>query len=65
MRPTATGAARTQASRVARAQATQRARTANLISAENYAYVLNDLRLTGMLAAAMFLVIIILHFVLG
>ncbi len=61
----ATGAGRTQANRVARAQATQRARAANLIRAENYAYVLNDLRLTGILAATMFLVIIILHFVLG
>jgi len=61
----ATGAGRIQANRVARAQATQRARAAHQISAENYAYVLNDLRLTGILAAAMFLVIIILHFVLG
>jgi hypothetical protein len=61
----ATGAVRMQANRVARAQATQRARAAHQISAENYAYVLNDLRLTGILAAAMFLVIIILHFVLG
>jgi len=58
-------ASRTQANRVARAQATQRARAANLISAEHYTYVLHDLRLTGILAAAMVLVIIILHFVLG
>ncbi|SRR5260221_9591123 len=64
-RAPATGAGRMQTNRLARAQATQRARAAHLISAENYAYVLNDLRLTGILAAAMFLVIIILHFVLG
>jgi ribosome-associated protein len=64
-RPAAASSARAQATRVARAQATQRARTAHLISAENYAYVLNDLRLTGILAAAMFLVIIVLHFVIG
>jgi hypothetical protein len=50
---------------MARAQATQRVRRANLISAENYAYVLHDLRLTGILAAVMFAVLIVLHFILG
>jgi DamX protein len=44
---------RSDASRVARAQATKSARSAHLISASNYAYVLNDLRLTGILAAIM------------
>lgn len=55
----------TQASRVARARATQRARAANIITPEHYAYVLKDLRLIAALAGTMFLVIIILHFVLG
>jgi hypothetical protein len=54
-----------QANRIARAQATKSARAAHLISAENYAYVINDLKLTGVLAGAMFLVIIVLHFILG
>lgn len=57
--------ARAQANRAARAHAVQRARAANLISAENYAYVINDLKLTAVLAGSMFLLIIILHFVLG
>jgi hypothetical protein len=39
-------------------------RPANLITAEHYAYVRNDLRIIAALAGAMFLVIIILHFVL-
>lgn len=65
-RPTAATATRsTHANRAARAQAVQRARAVNLISAEHYAYVVNDLKLTAVLAAAMFLVIIVLHFVLG
>ncbi len=54
-----------QASRAARAQAVQRARTVHLISAENYSYVINDLKLTGILAAAMFFVILVLHFIIG
>jgi hypothetical protein len=37
---------------------------ANLISAENYRYVLNDLRLILMLAILLFGVIIVLHFML-
>jgi hypothetical protein len=37
---------------------------ANLISAENYRYVLNDLRLIAMLAIFLFSIIIVLHFVL-
>lgn len=56
---------RVQAARVARARATQRARIANMITPEHYSYVLNDLRLIASLAAAMFVVIIVLHFVLG
>lgn len=63
--PTRQPNTRTQASRVARARATQRARTANIITPEHYAYVLKDLRLIAALAIAMFTVIIILHFVLG
>jgi ribose/xylose/arabinose/galactoside ABC-type transport system permease subunit len=43
----------------------QRARTVHLISAENYSYVINDLTLTGILAAAMFFVILVLHFIIG
>jgi hypothetical protein len=54
-----------QATRVARARATQRARAANVITPQHYAYVLKDLRLIAGLAGSMFLVIIILHFVLG
>ncbi len=54
-----------QAARVARARATQRARTANMITPEHYSYVINDLKLIASLAAAMFMVIIVLHFVLG
>jgi hypothetical protein len=56
---------REQAARMARARATQRARAANLIIPENYKYVIHDLRLTGILAALMFAVIVVLHFVLG
>jgi hypothetical protein len=57
--------ARAEAAKVARAREMQRARAANLITPEHYAYVKNDLRLTAILAAVMFSVIIILHFVLG
>lgn len=67
--PAALGTARapdrTQANRIARARATQRARTAYQITPEHYSYVLRDLRLTAALAALMFSVIIILHFVLA
>jgi hypothetical protein len=51
-------------SRVARAQATQRGRAASRVSPEQYSYVKNDLRLIAILAGAMFLFMIILHFVL-
>lgn len=57
-------APRAQASRVARARATQRARTANLINPEHYGYVINDLKLIAALAVTMFAIIIVLHFVL-
>lgn len=56
--------ARSQATRVARARATQRARTANLINPEHYGYVINDLKLIAALAVTMFAIIIVLHFVL-
>ncbi len=56
--------ARAQAVRVARARAAQRVRVANMITPEHYSYVLGDLKLIGSLAAAMFAVIIILHFAL-
>jgi len=60
-RPTAKSAAtRADAARVARAQATKNARAAHLISASNYGYVLHDLRLTGILAAIMLIVMIVL-----
>jgi hypothetical protein len=43
----------------------RRIREANMVTAEHYRYVLHDLRLTGILAALMFTVIIVLHFVLS
>ncbi|HET9111279.1 MAG TPA: hypothetical protein VFN78_10680 [Ktedonobacterales bacterium] len=55
---------REQNVRLARARATQRARQANLISAENYAYVLGDLKLVVGLAVTAFVVLIALTFVL-
>jgi hypothetical protein len=42
----------------------QRPRGASASMAEHYAYVKNDLRLIAVLAAVMFLVIIVLHFYL-
>jgi hypothetical protein len=42
----------------------QRARTAGMVTAEHYAYVKNDLRVIGMLAVGMFLVIVIFYFYL-
>jgi hypothetical protein len=45
---------------VARAQATKSARSAHLISASNYGYVLHDLRLTGILAAIMLIGMLVL-----
>ena len=56
--------ARAQAARVARARATQRTRTANVITPEHYGYVRKDLQLIATLAVSMFAIIIILHFVL-
>ena len=58
-------ASREQERRVARAKEMRRIREANMVTAEHYRYVLHDLRLTGILAALMFTVIIVLHFVLG
>ncbi len=60
----ATTAERDQATRVARARAIQRTRTANTITPEHYSYVLGDLKLIAGVAIAMFLTIIILHFAL-
>jgi hypothetical protein len=71
-KPTATDAApaskKSAAARLAaQRQATraQQQRAASLITAEHYAYVLRDLRFIAILAAIMFAVIIILHFVPG
>lgn len=58
-------ASREQERRVARAREMRRIREANMVTAEHYRYVLHDLRLTGILAALMFTVIIVLHFVLS
>jgi hypothetical protein len=55
---------KTQASRVARAQTSQRVRTVSRVSPEQYSYVKNDLRFIGILAASMFAVIVVLSFVL-
>lgn len=55
---------REQQVRLARARATQQARRANLIAAENYAYVLGDLKLVAGLAITAFVVLIALTFVL-
>jgi hypothetical protein len=55
---------REQNQRIARARAVQRARQANLISAESYTYVLGDLKLVVGLAVSAFIVLIALTFVL-
>jgi hypothetical protein len=55
---------KSQVNRVARAQASQRARAAGQVSPEQYSYVKYDLRLIGILAASMFLFMVILHFLL-
>ena len=57
-------AVKAQAARIARAKATQRARTANVITPEHYSYVINDLKLIGTLAVLMFGAIIVLHYAL-
>ena len=43
----------------------RRIRNANVVTPEHYRYVMRDLRMTAILAVAMFAVIIILHFVLA
>ncbi len=53
-----------QDTRIARARATQRARQAGLISAENYSYVLGDLKLVAVLAVGAFAILIALTFIL-
>jgi len=57
-------AVKRQDTRVARARATQRARQAGLISAENYSYVLGDLKLVAALAIGAFAILIALTFIL-
>ena len=63
-RPQANTTTREQNQRLARARATQRARQANLISAEHYSYVLGDLKLIVALAVSALVVLIALTFVL-
>ncbi len=63
-RPGTAVSTREQNLRMARARATQAARTKNLITPENYAYVLGDLKLIIALAVAGFGVLIALTFVL-
>jgi hypothetical protein len=63
--PTNSYASRDQERRVARAREMRRVRAANAVTAEHYRYVISDLRLTAILAAVMFAVIIVLHFVLS
>lgn len=60
--PATTG--KRQDTRMARAKATQRARQAGRISAENYAYVVGDLKLVAWLAGGAFAILIALAFVL-
>lgn len=55
---------REQNQRLVRARATQRARQANLISAEHYSYVLGDLKLVLALAISALVILIALTFVL-
>lgn len=58
-------APRDQERRIARAKEMRRIRAENVVTPEHYRYVIQDLRMTGVLAALMFAVIIVLHFVLG
>lgn len=58
----APAAAKRQDTRVARARATQRARQVGHISAENYSYVLGDLKLVAWLAGGAFAILIALTF---
>ncbi len=60
----APAASKRQDTRVARARATQRARQAGLISAENYGYVLGDLKLVAWLAGGALAILIALTFFL-
>jgi hypothetical protein len=55
---------RAEATRVARAKATQRAQRAFVVTPEHFSYVISDLKLIAALASAMFIVLIILHFTL-
>ncbi len=60
----APAASKRQDTRVARARATQRARQAGYISAENFSYVLGDLKLVAWLAGGAFAILIALTFFL-
>lgn len=60
----APAASKRQGAQVARARATQRARQAGMISAENYSYVLGDLKLVLGLAIGAFAILIALTFIL-
>ena len=63
--PQGAHAVREQERRIARAKEMRRIRNANVVTAEHFRYVIQDLRMTAILAVAMFTVIIILHFVLS
>ena len=63
--PQGSHAVREQERRIARAKEMRRIRNANVVTPEHYRYVIHDLRMTAILAIAMFAVIIVLHFVLG
>lgn len=60
----AAASAKRQDTRIARARATQRARQAGMITAENYSYVLEDLKLVAILAACAVVILIALTFTL-
>lgn len=62
--PAPAAPARRQDTRLARARATQRARQAGLISSDNYAYVIGDLKLIAGLAVGALAILIVLTYVL-
>jgi hypothetical protein len=63
--PVATAAARQQNTRLARAKATQQARRAGQISAENYGYVTKDLRLVAAVAIGAVIILLVMTYVLA
>lgn len=60
-----TAASRQQSTRLARAKATQQARKAGQISAENYSYVVRDLRLVAAVAIGAVIILLAMTFVLA